>query len=130
MKIDLNKKSPNNTWKIQLEIPDPKSCWPLDAYLLVGLIPRDSRSRFREPNSLTDYIAMFSSSFFKFHDPKKATKILVNLQSNHINNNSLEIFHEARFHGSTTKRASSPLKRTGSPLRAASSASINGEIHR
>lgn len=41
--------------------------WPNDAYILVGMVPRDTRSRFKH-NTFTDYIANFSSSFFKFHE--------------------------------------------------------------
>ena len=56
---------------------DMSQKWPKDAYILVGLMPRDTKARFRggkaandcqKSNLLTDYFALFSSSFFKFHE--------------------------------------------------------------
>jgi hypothetical protein len=64
------------SYKMRLHLLDGSHTWPKDAYMLIGLIPRDTRTRFtiqesvsqEDQMTLTDYLSMYSSSFFKWHE--------------------------------------------------------------
>ncbi|TNV81138.1 hypothetical protein FGO68_gene6066 [Halteria grandinella] len=101
-------------FNVKIIMPDDQIGWPNDAYLLIGLLPRDARSRFRAKTGvedITEYIATFSQSFYKFHEVKAGLKrVELSLTCSQSREGILDIAFDSKQFQQTKKRGQSPTK--------------------